>query len=174
MSITIPSLCQAGDTWLFAAEYDNYPSSLWTLSFTIKTKDQSSVSLTTASLADESYTVSASSSVTAALPAGSYIWVAKVSNGSEAYTLEKGTLTVIPDLANAGSTYDARSFNKRMMESLETVLEGTADSDVLEQTIGSRTFKSMTRSELLRHYSHFKRLVSIESGIPLFKPIRLI
>jgi hypothetical protein len=175
MSAEIPKIVQAGDTIDWTVDYsDEYPSSEWSLTLYIKQIGQLPIALTTASAIDDTFTVSYTDTQSALLPEGNYTWVAKVNNGLSTFTVETGSFNVIPDLSTTDANYDARSFNQRMMEALEAVLENRATDDILEQTIGGRTFKSMSRAELVRQYSFFKRAVATEKGIKLFKPVYLL
>lgn len=70
-------------------------------------------------------------SVTATWLPGLYWYAIRASQGADVMELERGDITVTPDLAQAGENYDGRSHARKVLDAIEAVLEqrSTVDQD---------------------------------------------
>lgn len=93
--------------------------------------------------------VSISASVSSTFPAGTCTWRARVTKGSESYTLETGTTEVIADAPTGGAGLDTRSAAKRALDAIEAKLAGRAESGVAEYQIDGRAMKYIAIPDLI-------------------------
>lgn len=160
---TEPTSVRAGDTWAWDRTdlSADYPASTWTLTYTFINAD-SKFQITAASDGDD-FSVSVAASTTATRRAGTYTWVAKVSAAGEVYTIDSGTLEVLPDIATV-NTYDGRSHAKKVLEAIEAVLEGRASTDQQEFTVAGTTLRRTPVEDLLRLRGLYRREVANEQA----------
>ena len=142
MGYTIPSVepssARAGDTWQWTRTLADYPASVWTLTYSLW---NASADITiVASASGDDHSVSVAGATTGAYSAGRYDWVARVSDGTDTYTVEDGrALTVLPAV---GAAMDTRSHARVMLDAIDAMIEGRAtdgDLDVVRTTIGDHT-----------------------------------
>lgn len=165
---TIPSIepyeIRAGDTVKWTKSYSDYSSQEWTLTYTIYNAT-SRMTVTATSEDDGSFSVTVSADTTANWPAGSYKWIARVSNGSETYTIESGNLTILP---NPTSATDERSHVKKVLDALEAAIEGRASRTDLSYQIGDKQIMHMSPEELYKAWRRYKMLYQhelVEKGL---------
>lgn len=94
-----PASAVAGDTWKWQRSVPDYPASDgWALTYRFRGIGTLDV-LATTNMDGASFLVTAAASATGRLPEGSYEWTARVSNGTETYTVDSGRLAVLADFA---------------------------------------------------------------------------
>lgn len=105
---------------------------------------------------------SVTSAASAGWAPGRYDWVLRRVVGEEKQDLLRGALTILgnPDIHPEG--LDARSHARRVLDAIESVLEGRAGDDVQEISIRGRTVKSMPIADLLRFRSLYRAEVRAE------------
>ena len=142
----IPSTLQAGLTWEWDASFSDYPASTYTLVYTLI---NSSGKITiTASADDDDYAVSIAKATTAGYAAGVYSYQAVVTDGTDSFLAESGSITITPDFA-AATTYDDRSHAKKVLDAIEATLEGKASQDQQMIMIGGRQITTFSPDQLL-------------------------
>ena len=102
------------------------------------------------------YTFTLDDSATANYTAGDYFWVLKViqTSDSEKLVIDAGKMTVKDNFF--ATTGDTRSHAKIMVDKIESILEGKADSDVSSYSIGNRSLSKMTPEELTNWRDYYK------------------
>ena len=102
------------------------------------------------------YTFTLDNSATSSYTAGDYFWVLKVLQASDSETLviDSGKLTVKDNFF--ATTGDTRSHAKIMLQKIESLLEGKADSDVSSYAIAGRSLNKLTPEELIRWRDYYK------------------
>ena len=102
------------------------------------------------------YTFTLDDSATANYTAGDYFWVLKViqTSDSEKLVIDSGKMTVKDNFF--ATTGDTRSHAKIMLDKIESILEGKADSDVSSYSIGNRSLAKMTPEELTNWRDYYK------------------
>ena len=102
------------------------------------------------------YTFTLDDSATASYTAGDYFWVLKViqTSDSEKLVIDSGKMTVKDNFF--ATTGDTRSHAKIMLDKIESILEGKADSDVSSYSIGNRSLAKMTPEELTNWRDYYK------------------
>ena len=153
MTVTIPDTepteLRAGDTWKWTRSFADYPATTWTLTYTLTQATTRKQIVASASGSDFSVTVAAATS--AAYAEGEWSWVAAVASGSERYTLDSGTLTVLPDLAAASGGYDGRSHAVKTLAAIKAWIESKgANAGVGEYEIAGRKMKYIPITDLLK------------------------
>lgn len=157
-----PSFIRAGDTLKWTRTVDGYSSSDgWALSYRFMS---AAAKFDVPSTADGSggFAISVASGTTAAYAAGAYRWVARVTNGTENYTVAEGTATVLPDLADATAAMDPRTQNERILDAINNLIEGRTTSDAQSYKIHGRELVRMPMNELLQWRAEYANLVAAE------------
>lgn len=118
----------------------------WTLTYYAK---NASSSFSFAASADgDDYLVLVTAATTAAYTAGVYAWTAYVAKGTERYEIDSGTVEVLPNMAASGAL-DRRTHAKKMLDAIETLLEGRIPNDVNRYAHEGVDITRMTPEELL-------------------------
>jgi hypothetical protein len=155
-----PTSARAGDTWQWTRDLPDFPAP-WTLVYTFWTS-AAAFSLTAAS-SGSTHTVTASATATAAYAAGRYSWTARVSSGTTQLTIASGVLHVLPAV---GLAMDTRSHARRMLDSINAILEGRAtdgDLDVMRTQHGEHS-TAWDPEALMRIRSQYAAVVASEDG----------
>ena len=104
----------------------------------------------TASTSGSDYRVQEAAGVTATWKPGAYAWARWVEKaGPIRQSLGSGQVVIKTDPAAAVQGYDGRSHARKVLESINAVLEGRATKDQEEYTIGSRSLKRTPIADLL-------------------------
>lgn len=137
----------AGALVQWKRQFSDYPASAgWALSYTLI---NATGKITINGSADgDDHLVSVAAATSGAYTPGTYSWQALISKSSEKYVVDEGTMVIKPNFA-ALTTYDARTHVKKVLDAIEACIEGTASKDQEEYTIGSRSLKRRSMSELL-------------------------
>jgi len=117
----------------------------------------------TAAADGDDYAISVLPATTRSWVKGIYSWMAYVykTTGdpaviSEKHTLENGQVEILPDLTQAISTTDLRSHAKKVLEAIESLLEGKPAYDVASYSIAGRSVSKMSPEELIKWRSFYK------------------
>lgn len=141
-----PAIVAAGDTVKWQKHLPDFLAvDGWSLTYTfVNASARFTVTAGSASGADHLITVPAST--TGSWAAGTYDWRAQVSKSGEVYTVGTGRMVVQPSFSAAT---DARSQARRMLEAVESVLEGRASSAVQDYQIAGRSLRHIPIPDLL-------------------------
>jgi len=153
-----PIKLRAGDTVKWKKEFSDYPSSEWTLEYTIYNSNNYYTINATAQ-PDNSFLIEIPSTLSATFAAGEYKWIARVKKSGEVYTVGSGTLSILPNITSA---IDDRSHVKKVLDALERALEGRAERTDLEYWIGDKRIRHMTHEELYMAWRRYKMLYEKE------------
>ena len=123
---------------------DYLPSDGWVLSYEL-VKASTRYALSSSASGDK-HLVSISAATSAAYVAGDYDWRARVTKGSEIYTVSTGRIRIKPSFASA---IDARSNLRQALEAIELTLQGRATSATHEYEIAGRRLRYIPFPELL-------------------------
>lgn len=149
--MNFPATLRAGDKISWTETLSDYPATLWTLGFYLSSFNKPVISFTsTASGTDHLISILQVTSKT--WVPGSYQWQGYVyltATPTTRYTLENGNIEVLPDLTQATSQSDFRSHVKKVLDAIESVLEGKASQDASSYSIGGRSISKWSPSELL-------------------------
>lgn len=160
-----PIELRAGLTWQWEREFADFPAPTWVVTYWFKKTGPTGANFSlvaTASGTKHRVTETAANSSTRT--AGEYTWAAVAVSGAEAHEVDRGTLKVLPRYDQAANL-DDRTHAKKMLESIETALEGFASgSTVKSYTIGSRQMTKADIPELLVLRDRYRNEVQNEEA----------
>jgi hypothetical protein len=167
MAIAIPTIepqrARAGDSWSWRREdLTDYPATTWTLKYRFKSETIGFE--ITASASGTAFAISVPSATTATYPAGSYNWIAWLTDGVTSTTVRTGLLTVDPDLraGTAASALDLRTPARLMLDAVTAVLQKTATYEQRRMTWDNRELERHNPADLLKLYDSLKTQVARE------------
>lgn len=100
--------------------------------------------------------LSSDAPTTSTWPAGWYGYSLRVTDGSDVYELEAGTLEIVPDLAAVTAGTDARSHVIKTLAAIEAVIESRATKDQESYKINNRELRRTPIADLLTLRSHYQ------------------
>jgi len=115
------------------------------------------------------YLFTVDSATSAAFVAGKYHWqleITQTSSGNR-IVVDSGDFEAIPDMDD--NQADPRIHAEIMVDKIQTILEGKADSDVANYSIGGRSISKMTFDELMNARDRFKAEVVQHNNRELVK-----
>lgn len=179
MNTCEPQSIRAGDTLKWTKSLCDYSAADgWALSYRFISASSKFDIAATQDGSSSDFAVSVDAGTSAGYAAGTYRWVARVSKDGEKYTVGEGTVTVLPDLADASVATDPRSQNERILDAINALIEGRATSDVQSYKIHERELTKMSIQDLLYWRGIYAALVASEqtalSGVParrIVKPV---
>jgi hypothetical protein len=118
---------------------------------------------------DQFYLFSASSATTETFLAGLYhfqLEITETSSGNRV-VVDIGDFTAIPDMDN--NQADPRIHAEIMVDKIQTILEGKADSDVSSYSVAGRSLTKMTFQELVDARDYYRREVVKHNNEELLK-----
>lgn len=159
-----PDELRAGDTWKWTRSLGDYPSVSWTLKYRFKNASGGFEIVATPSGSD--YSISVAAATTGGYAAGTYDWVAWVEAGAEKYTVDQGTLVVLPDLrgGSATSAQDVRGHAQKVLDAIEAVIENRATLDQERYRINDRELWRTPVTELIKLRQRYRAEVQAEKN----------
>lgn len=176
MTLTgLPARITIGDTVTWIETLSDYPAGAsWVLTYSFTNRDAFFGSSHAASGDDHEITID-----TSELEVGEYQYTKKVTDTSETFTLEAGTLHVEPDLSADTAGVDRRSYAEKALEAIEAVLGGKASKDQTSYSLNGRALSRYSPDELnawrasLRiEVSDEKETERIRAGKPSHRNVR--
>jgi hypothetical protein len=165
-----PTRITQGEDIDWKRSFCDYPATEWTLQYRFRGPG---TGFNTDATADgEDFAVSVSSTNTAAMSIGKYLWQAWATNIADTTVTRKiaeGTVTVERGFSAASvGTIDLRSTAKQILDAIEATLLNTATSDQLSYEIttpaGTRKVSKMGRVELLAMRKEYAGIVARENA----------
>ncbi len=156
---------RAGDTVQWRREdLPDYPASAWTLTYYFRNATHKFDKAATADA--DNFAVTFTAADTAALAAGRYTWIARVSDGAgQVFTVDEGAAVILVNLG-LDAVAETRSFARRALEAIEAVMEGRAGRDQLKFQIGtgtsSRSLELLPVDQLIQWRTYFQEQVDNE------------
>ncbi|MBW2024380.1 MAG: hypothetical protein JRH08_00665 [Deltaproteobacteria bacterium] len=164
-----PEKFTAGDFVSWLKEYEEVTdlegnelkaSDGWTLSYALV---NSSGQITFDATADgDDYLVELSPSTTANYSPGIYKWQAYVTKDDERYTIDSGTIEILPNYATQTSGYDDRSDAQKIYEACEALLLNKATKGQAEMLVGGEVLSSFPLPRLLELRDKYKAIWEME------------
>lgn len=141
----------AGDTLSFTTTVRDYPASDgWMLSYRLVPR-VAGVAITIDSTPEgDVHRLQAGASVTADWVPGTYSWVAYASKTGERYTLQQGSVEVLPNPATA-TTLDTRSTARQALDAINAYLADANNLTAAKYQIAGRSLERFELSELLNY-----------------------
>ena len=143
-----PEIVRAGDTIKWEKDLSDYSAAdSWVLKYALRGNSEA-IDITAAASGSK-HLVTITAAISAGYNKGIYDCLGYVEKGSERYSVFIGKIKVEQDLEAAGSSHDPRSHVKKVLDSIESVLENRATKEVLESTIEGVAIKRITHEELI-------------------------
>lgn len=124
-----PDQIRAGDTVKWTRSLDDYPAPTWVLTYYLTRQGAMATKVTATDNGDGEHIVAMAPADTEKLGAGEWQWQAKVSDGTDVYTIDTGIVEVIASFESGG--VDPRTWAKKMLAAVEDVLLNKANKSVL-------------------------------------------
>ena len=162
---TEPAKIIAGDRLIFKRSdlNNDYANSSYTLKYSARLEGTGSTEITiTATASGSDYLVEVNSSTTASYTVGTYRWQAYITRNSDEQrlTIDEGTWEVIAN--RDAATTDPRTHAAIMVDKIESILEGRADSDVSSYSIQGRSLTKLGIEELMAWRDRYKAELLLE------------
>lgn len=157
---TEPEKIVVGDfiQWRRTDLSDDYPNTLYTANYVARiTQGGASEIQLPSTVYGEDYLFTVDSVTSTDFNVGYYHWqleIIRISDGNR-IVVERGSFTAIADLDVNGA--DPRSHAEIMVDKIQTILEGKADSDVSSYSINGRSLTKFSPSELLQWRDYYKK-----------------
>lgn len=153
-----PTEIVAGDfvQWKVTNLVADYPTALYALTYTARISGARDEFQILGTGHTTHYLLTASSATTGSYAKGTYQWQQEITRISDSarLVLRRGTFKVVSDLDVAGS--DIRSHAEIMIDKIESVLNGKADTDVSSYSIAGRSLTKMSFNELLEARDYYR------------------
>ena len=156
-----------GDYWAWKREdlTNDYPTNLYSLSYEFHCDSGGGGShqfTINAVEANGVYYIEVPSTTTDNYNPHDYIWGAYITRTADSNRVQigEGKTTILPNLANTNA--DLRSHNKKVLDSIEAVIEGRATIDQSSFSVGNRSLSRMSIDELMEFYNIYDRRVKNE------------
>ena len=154
-----PTIVTVGDfiQWKRSDLVDDYPPSLYTATYIARITGGGSNEITLIGTDETThYLFSVSSTVSADFVPGYYHWQLEIvrNSDSERIVVDTGTFTANVDLDVNAS--DPRTHAEIMVDKIESILQGRADSDVANYSIKDRSLTKLSISELLQWRDYYR------------------
>lgn len=162
--IGVPEIFTAGDfvQWRIASLISDYPAATYTVDFFGRfTHGGSSEFSITATTPGDYHLFTLASAASAAIDPGHFHWQIQVTENATGNSLVvlKGELDVWGDLDD--NTTDPRIHAEIMVQKIESLLAGKADSDVSQYSIAGRQLTKMPFKDLIDARDHYRREVTV-------------
>lgn len=162
IATTEPLEQRAGLTWEWERQdLVDYPAPTWTLKYWFKQQGGVGKFSITAVANGSYHRVDVAPATTATYTADDYTWSAIVSDGTDSYEVDRGTLKLLPRY-DSDTALDDRTHAKKVLEAIEAVIEGRATKDQEEYTIGSRSLKRTPMEDMIKLRARYKSEVMAE------------
>lgn len=172
MLSAIPYKLRAGDTWQWSAAFADYPAGDgWILT----TSFRGTSALDVIGEQDgDGWTNTAPAADTADLAAGKYVWITRVALDAEVFTVAKGTLEILADLAAAEAGFDGRTIAEIQLDTAETAFTALLSKKNSSVSFGDQSFTLQDIEKLKRIRDELRTQVANEKLAANGRPRRTI
>jgi hypothetical protein len=162
-----PETVRQGDRIQWKRSLADYPATTWTLTYYFRTNlpTASPIDVVASTLGSD-YSIDISPTASRDYLPGVWFWDAYVATTGDRKTVAAGQLLVTPDFSQIDVPYDGRTQAKRILESINLVIEGRASTDVLRyvmQAVG-RSVDKLPISDLLKFRDYWIAEVKAEEN----------
>lgn len=124
------------------------PADSWVLSYSLVSPD-TKLTLTGSDNGDGTHLIDLPAATTADYPPGVYAWQAYVSKTTDRFLVGKGSICIEPNFS-ALTSYDGRTWARRMLSLVEKMIEGKGSrTDVASHTLGGHSLTRYSPAELM-------------------------
>lgn len=158
-----PTCLVAGDAVAWRRSLPDYPAGAgWVVTYALRGPG-APVDLT-ATADGDAHVVAITSAASAALAAGRYLVAGFATLAGDRSTFYRGELEVEPNPDELAADFDPRSHARRVLESIEAVLERRATNDQKSYTVNGRALERWPLADLLALRDRYRREVANEEG----------
>lgn len=142
----------------------DYPNTAYSLTYVARSKGGAHEIQISSTAYQSDFLFTVASATSANWIAADYFWQLEVirTSDSSRIVLERGQWKIIADL-DAYNT-DTRTFAEVMVDKIESILRGKADSDVANYSVAGRSLTKLSFDELIRARDEFRREVAKEQA----------
>lgn len=166
MAATIPSVeptrLRAGDTVKWKRHWSDYPTSTYTVVYSLRQKDGSGSIDITCTDSDGDHLATIARADSTGLAPGEYRWIARANDGTDYYTIGTGSLEVLPNLEDESA--DPRTWAEKRLEEVEAAIAVRAGQTHASHSIGGDSFTGKTDQELFDMRERLQREVNREKA----------
>lgn len=152
--MSVPASIRANTTakWTESLSYDTADG--WSASYVLSASGLPTITID-ASSSGTDYTVDVKPTTTRTYPSGNYTYVLKVTDGTDTFVVESGTIEIIADNATGNKLLDAQSYLDAAEEEYQERVTGKPSS----YSIKDRSLTRMDADELLKAISYWRKRV---------------
>lgn len=150
----MPSAFYAGDTLLLSIGLAGFSAAEgWTLTYHLGSD------ISFSSTADgASHAFSLSADTTAQYPPGDYMATARVSNGTQTFTVWQGRILIYAGESGTATGSDRLPWFFAARDKMQLVLDGKAGRDILNSTIAGQQVSRLTPRDAVEFYNYLSGL----------------
>lgn len=173
MNGILPDKIGAGLTFSKLTTLTAYPAPDWALSVALR----GPASIDLVAVPDGiQHRLAATAAVTAAYTPGLYAYSIRATRGEDVVEVERGTITVLPDLAQSAGG-DVRSHSRIVLDNIRAVIEKRATQDQQKYSINNRELWRTPIADLLKLEALYASRVRTEeaqaSGKNIWRQVRM-
>lgn len=148
----IPGELRAGDTWFWELSDKRYPADSW--SFVAYFSNPANDFSVTSTANNTAHRFNVSAATTEEYEYGGYSYQIRAEHASDGrkFTVGEGWIDVLPPM---DKRLDHRNHVKKVLDALESVIEGRATNDQMSMAIAGRSISRMSPSELAEFHGWY-------------------
>ncbi len=165
----LPKMITSGDTVSWDVTVPDYLSTAWTLTYYFAHAAETPIPVVAEGNADGTYTLKMTPAVSSRfLVAADYHYTARVSDGTDTYTVARGTVGVKP---NPTLPHDTRSHWEIGLAAVKAVLENRLSDPAVDYEIDGLKVRNIPHADLLKLYALYSAAVRRGKGKPGFRNV---
>lgn len=154
-----PKKIYKGLSYTWTESVSDYPAGDgWTLKYSLSNASTAATITTTAS--GDEHVAALTATTTGSMTAGTFVWISYADNGTLKEEVGRGEIQVLTAIGSAG---DRRTHARKMLDSIEAILESRATREQEEMTIAGRMIKYLSLEQLIKARAHYEYLVRVEA-----------
>ncbi len=160
-----PTEIISGDSYVFDVTSNDYPASdSWVLKITYSSATVLKRITAATATNGTDYTVTISTTDSAALTAGVYSVVEAVEKSGERHTINEYQVTVRANLAGASVAADTRTHAKKMLDLIQTAMEASAGREYVAISVDGQQTQLRTWIEMRKEEAYWQGKVDAEEA----------
>lgn len=159
--MTEPTNLRINTTASWVRSIDDYSADDgWSASYVLNAAGLSTITISTTGSGND-FTVDVKPSTTSTWAAGTYAWYLKVSDGTDTYEVDTGTIEILAENATGNDLLDARSY----LDDAETELQARVSGKASSYAIKDRSLTRASVEDLMKIVTYWrKRVNSLEDA----------
>jgi hypothetical protein len=159
-----PTEHQAGNSLVWDKTVDDYPATLWTLTYYIRGSIVGGFTQSIVASADgDGYSVSVTAATTSIWVAGDYWLIGYVSNATERFEVYRGNLKILAD-ATQETNFDGRTYNQRCLDAINRMIEEGMIRETVRYSYNGVSHEVRTFEDAFKAKAYFEEKVANEQG----------